>query len=377
MSEMTNMPTVSVGNLINEYTALCSAVIASGKSFSKLPAWFLWGPPGVGKSDAIKQIAKNLEEDTGKRVVITDIRLLLFSPIDLHGVPIADERKEFTKWLMPKFFDMDSSDETINILFLDELSAAPPSIQATAYQITLDRAIGEHKLPDNCLVIAAGNRTTDRSVAYKMPNALANRLIHFEVGVDFESWKDWASKSGIHPFVLGYLAYDNSKLYAEDVPMEQVAFPTPRSWAFVSELLNTLGDLKRMDELFTMISGCVGSSVALEFISWCNAHADCPEVMDIFKGVATKYPTTMDGLYALINSIVTCASQRANMADEESLSVTELENVCRYAMRFPMDYQMCLYTNLCAKKQVKELLVKVKSFRDWVKKNQCFELTAD
>lgn len=374
MSEMSNMPTVSVGNLIDEYTALCSAVIASGKSFAKLPAWFLWGPPGVGKSDAIKQIAHNLEERTGKKVVITDIRLLLFSPIDLHGVPIADESREFTKWLMPKFFDMDCSDETINILFLDELSAAPPSVQATAYQITLDRAIGEHKLPDNCLVIAAGNRTTDRSVAYKMPNALANRLIHFEVGVDFESWKEWATKSGIHPFVLGYLAYDNSKLYGEDIPMEQVAFPTPRSWSFVSEILNTLGDVRRMDEMFSMISGCVGSGTALEFISWCNSHANCPEVADIFRGVTTKYPSAMDGLFALINSIVAYASNRAKLTDGPSLSVTELENVCRYAVKFPPDYQMCLYTNLCANISIKEVLVKVKPFREWVKKNQCFEL---
>lgn len=62
---------------------------------------------------------------------------------------------------------MDSSDDIVNILFLDEISAAPQSVQAAAYQITLDRVVGEHKLPDNCIVIAAGNRVTDKSVALK------------------------------------------------------------------------------------------------------------------------------------------------------------------------------------------------------------------
>ena len=92
-------------------------------------------------------------------------------------------------WLKPQIFQMNDSEDVVNILFLDEISAAPQSVQAAAYQITLDRVVGEHKLPENCIVIAAGNRVTDRSVAFKMPKALANRLMHFEVDGNFDSWK--------------------------------------------------------------------------------------------------------------------------------------------------------------------------------------------
>lgn len=155
-----------------------------------MPSVMLWGPPGVGKSQAVREIARRNETDTSKKKVnVTDVRLLLFNPIDLRGIPTANADKTLAVWLKPQIFQMNPDDSVVNILFLDEISAASQSVQAAAYQITLDRVIGEHKLPDNCIVIAAGNRTTDKSVAYKMPKALANRLMHIEIVDSFSSWK--------------------------------------------------------------------------------------------------------------------------------------------------------------------------------------------
>lgn len=133
---------------------------------------------------------------------------------------------------------MDESDSIVNILFLDEISAAPQSVQAAAYQITLDRAVGEHKLPENCIVIAAGNRTTDKSVAFKMPKALANRLLHIEVEVSFNSWKQWAIQSGINEKVVGFLTFNRERLMNFDSNADDLAFATPRSWEMVSNILN-------------------------------------------------------------------------------------------------------------------------------------------
>ena len=150
----------------------------------------LWGPPGVGKSQGVREIAYEIEKRTGREVRITDVRLLLFNPVDLRGIPTANEDKTLAIWLKPQIFQMDASEEVVNILFLDEITAAPTSVQAAAYQITLDRTVGEHKLPANCIVIAAGNRVTDRSVSYNMPKALANRLCHFEIKEDPNAWHD-------------------------------------------------------------------------------------------------------------------------------------------------------------------------------------------
>ena len=152
-----NIPSVSVDEFVDEMMSVYIPVINAGIPVSNIPAAMLWGAPGVGKSAGIEELAEKLGRETGKRVDVTDVRLLLFSPVDLRGVPVADPERKFTDWLMPRIFDMDTSGDVINILFLDELTAAAPSVQAAAYQITLTRAVGEHKLPDNTIVMAAGN----------------------------------------------------------------------------------------------------------------------------------------------------------------------------------------------------------------------------
>lgn len=360
---------VSVSKVVEEYTWLCEWHIGKGKRLKDLPAFFLWGPPGVGKSAAVRQIAERLQIQTKKQVNVTDIRLLLFSPIDLRGVPVADQNKEFTKWLMPKLFDMDAADDVINLLFLDELSAAPPAVQAAAYQITLDRRVGEHVLPDNCAVIAAGNRTTDRSVAYRMPMALANRLIHFEVEADFESFQKWAIMHDVHPFVLGYLSQDRTKLCLEDVPLDQMAFPTPRSWMFVSDILTSMPEGFDMEALYPMLSGCIGQGQALEFITWCKQYGMLPDVNKIFLGKETTYPKTMDGIYNVIQAILQAAILREkNGQDAETggISKMELEHVCQYADRFPEDYKSCLYVGLANQAGLKWKLTGIPSFMKWL-----------
>ena len=127
---------------------------------------------------------------------------------------------------------MDASEDIVNVLFFDEISAAPQSVQAAAYQITLvtlDRVIGEHKLPDNCIVIAAGNRIMDKSVTYKMPKTLANHLMHIEIAGSFSSWKEWAIRCGINEKVLGFLSFRHSYLMDFDSSSDDLAFATPRS----------------------------------------------------------------------------------------------------------------------------------------------------
>ena len=182
---------LTVNQMVDYLSSAYIALIKSSLPLKIFPSVMLWGAPGVGKSQGIRQIATKIAEKTGKKVEITDVRLLLFNPVDLRGIPTTNADKTLAVWLKPKIFQMDESDDVINILFLDEISAAPQSVQAAAYQITLDRMVGEHKLPDNCIVIAAGNRVTDRSVAYTMPKALANRLCHMDIDCDHNSWHEW------------------------------------------------------------------------------------------------------------------------------------------------------------------------------------------
>ena len=368
MSNM-NIPEMPVTNAINELATIYTPLINGNLAYASVPSPFLWGPPGVGKSDGINELAEILSNRTGKKVVVTDIRLLLFSPIDLRGVPVADESRQFTDWLKPRILDLNPSEDIVNILFLDELSAAPQSVQAAAYQLTLNRAIGEHKLPDNTLVMAAGNRTTDRAVAYKMPSALANRMMHFEICVDFKTWSQWAIEKGnIHPYVLGYLSYDMSKLYLEDKSIDEVAFPTPRSWMFVSNILNTLGDIDDIGKCLSIISSCIGTTV--EFIAWSKIYKDLPNTEDIFNGKVVNYPGSPDVLYALIGSMTTYAIRREKESCTNGLSAVEIENACRFCASIPADYAMSFFLNIICFESIRMKLMKSACFIAWGKQHR-------
>lgn len=328
-----NMPILSVEKTIKHLSDIYCEIIKKNISPKEVPSVMLWGPPGVGKSQAIRQIANIIKKNTGKKTVITDVRLLLFNPIDLRGIPTANADKTLAIWLKPQIFQMNPEDDVINILFLDEISAAPQSVQAAAYQITLDRVVGEHKLPDNCIIIAAGNRITDKSVAFKMPKALANRLLHIEIEGSFEAWQNWAIKSGINPKVFGFLSFRADRLFGFDPKNDDLAFATPRSWEMVSNLLNNAFD--DVERMYPMIAGLVGSGAALEFRSWCKTNYKLPDIEEIFAGKVISIPKETDILYAIVSSM-------SEYAKDHKYDKWQIGNSLRYASELPSDFASLL-----------------------------------
>lgn len=360
VSEGMNIMQLSVTEAVNKIRkAYCSA-IKKGLGVFYLPALMLWGPPGIGKSDFVRQLAEYIEEETGKTVNITDLRLLLFNPIDLRGIPTANEDKTLAVWLKPKIFQMDESDDVINILFLDELSACAPSVQAAAYQITLDRIIGEHRLPDNCIVIAAGNRITDKCVTYKMAKALANRLCHIEITASFSSWVKWAKENRIHHKVIGFLTSRRDYFMVFDPQRDDLAFPTPRSWEMVSKILNVYdGDEK---EAYAMIAGCVGAGVASEFVTFCSVYYELPSVEDIFEGKNPNVPQKTDALFALVSSMIAYA--RENKDDTRKIG-----NAIRYSERFSPDFSVTFMKELInIEADYRKKLLMIPAYSKWMER---------
>ena len=356
--KLTNVPSMSVGKTVSTLAEAYSAVINNGLPMNTMPSVMLWGPPGVGKSQAVRQIASEITERTGKRVEVTDVRLLLFNPIDLRGIPTSDADKKFAIWLRPQIFDMDESSDVVNILFLDEISAAPQSVQAAAYQITLDKTVGEHKLPDNCIVIAAGNRTTDRSVAYKMPKALANRLMHIEVESTFSAWREWAVKAGVNPKVIGFLSFRQDYLMKFDSGNDDTAFPTPRSWEMVSRLLNGVDD--DIDKMYPLIAGIVGSGVAIELRTWDKIYDKLPSVEKIFAGEDVQVPSAPDAMYALTSSMTAYA--REHMDDTDAIA-----NSIRFADKLPPDFGVILLKDyMYLSPDYKHTLMTIPEFKRWM-----------
>lgn len=361
MKEVTQQVAVSVETVLYELKRIYQALDAAEMSMRHFPAFMLWGRPGLGKSDAIREFAEFIHS-LGKKVNLIDVRLALFSPIDLRGVPVPDEEHRFSNWLRPKIFDMIDAADVVNILFLDEVTSAPQSVQAAAYQMVLDRAIGEHAFPDNCIVLAAGNRTTDRSVAYHMPDALANRFLHMQVEVSFPAWKNWAIQHGIHGKVLGYLNYRPGKLLTEEHEPNQKAFATPRTWERVSDLLHLLGG--EPEEIQTLIAGCIGVGEAMEFVTWCRVYHALPSLEEIFAGISPRLPKNSDCLYALTAAM-------GEYVQTKEVTQEELAHSVRYALQMPPDFTAVLFQHyLQGKESVRSDCMAIPEFARWVSKNR-------
>ena len=347
--------TLTVNQMIDQLATAYISLVKSKAPLKSFPSVMLWGPPGVGKSQGIRQVAKRISDKTGKRVDITDVRLLLFNPVDLRGIPTANADKTLAVWLKPQIFQMDEGDDVINILFLDEISAAPQSVQAAAYQITLDRTVGEHKLPENCIVIAAGNRVTDRSVAYNMPKALANRLCHIEIAGDNRSWHEWAVGAGINPIVLGFLAYNPSMLMQFDSVKDELSFPTPRSWEMVSNIFNLVSD--DIDLVFPLVVGCIGEAAAYELRVWSEVYSRIPDVEAIFEGKENGVPLRPEILFAVSANIVSYACYHHSDA--------ELKNAVKYSAQLPVEFKNRIFTDLLQIEGIRKGLSRILVYDDW------------
>ena len=239
---------------------------------------FLWGPPGIGKSDIVKQIG----DESGRDVI--DVRLSLWEPTDIKGIPYFDSNANTMTWAPPA--ELPTDPESTAILFLDELNSAAPATQAAAFQLVLNRRVGTYVLPKGVSIIAAGNRETDKGVTYRMPSPLANRFVHLELKTDYEDWLQWATTNRVHEQVVGYVGFAKQDLYDFDPKSSSRAFATPRSWSFVSELLAD----DDLDEgtLTDLVSGAVGEGLAVKFMAHRKVAKQMPNPTDILMGKVDK-----------------------------------------------------------------------------------------
>lgn len=272
---------------------------------------FLWGPPGIGKSDVVAEIGNEL----GGAVI--DLRMAQMEPTDIRGIPFFNKDNGKMDWAPP----VDLPDEEfaaqypIVILFLDEMNSAPPSVQAAGYQLILNRRVGKYRLPDNVVIVAAGNRDSDKGVTYRMPMPLANRFLHLEMRPDFTSWQTWAVNKGIHKDVVGYLSFAKQDMYDFNAKSSSRAFATPRTWCFVSDLLQD--ETISNDTLFNLVSGAVGEGLAVKFAAHRKVSGKMPEPADILSGkVTTLEVKEISAMYSL--TVALCYELRDAVENKKS-----------------------------------------------------------
>lgn len=286
---------------------------------------FLWGPPGIGKSDIVAQIAKD------RGIQLVDKRLSQSDPTELKGVPWPDQKKGVMKFFQDE--ELPTSGE--GILFLDELNNAPAAVQAPAYQLILNRRLGSYVLPDGWAIVAAGNRRQDRSIVHAMPAALANRFVHIDMEPDLDDFLTWAANhGGISAETCGYLRWRPSNLAVTELPADVRAFPSPRTWAFADKIMAA----KHVDEATKadLIAGTVGPGCAIEYIGFMREAKNLPPIDAILIAPdKVPVPTEPATLYATVARL------------DHATTTGNIEVLLKYAKRMPKEREVMYMQAVC------------------------------
>ena len=301
------------------------------RCFKKQRPLFLWGPPGIGKSELVAGIT----EELGGFMI--DLRLGQMEPTDIRGIPFYNKDLGKMDWAAP----VDLPDEELAsqyplvVLFLDELNSAPPAVQSAAYQLILNRRVGKYVLPNNVVMVAAGNRESDKGVTFRMPTPLANRFVHQELRVDHGAWEQWAVNNKIHKDVVGYVGFAKQDLFDFDNKSSSRAFATPRTWSFVSEFCE---DEDMSDaELTNLIAGTVGEGIAIKFMAHRKVAGKMPKPDDVLSGkvttldtkeVSAQYSLAVSLCYSLQEKYLACKGDKADLDKWHPLA----DNFLKYMM---------------------------------------------
>lgn len=310
---------------------------------------YLEGPSGIGKSEAVRTVVERLAADGKGEVGLYDLRLSTSDPTDFGLVMPVDGELVRQK---PAFISyMERFDR--GVLFLDEITSAPPAVQAPAYQVTLDRACNGFSVPDGWMVVAAGNAQTDRGVTYTMAAPLVSRMTTISVDTHLDDVMAYAINKGVNPLIIAFLRERPDLLHKFDgSAYTGRQFPTPRSWFAVSDKLDL--DVPREMRL-ELITGDVGDEAGIAFEEFTRVW----ELMPSLEAIMTdpdqvEVPDRLDVRYCVTMGLAT-------RIDGENFGTA-----WRFLKRMPREFQaLCVKLAVKAGKEVSMS----PAFSEWIAEN--------
>lgn len=301
-------------------------------------AMMIHGSTAIGKTQTVyafaQQRAKELKLRFSKDIKdINDekvfyccvLPLHLFDLAEIKGLPFPNDERTMTTFLQQGLLPNKGQ----GIIFYDEINLALPSVLNNAYQLILEKCIGEYKIPAGFQQIAAGNLISDRANINEMPFPLRTRMIHFllnsPIMVDREnpqnpSWYKWAIEHNINQYVINFVLQSGSlNKYSPTIEDDEFAIATPRTWEFASDLLAEI-DMKDYDAVEMAISAA--TSLGKEFVGWLKISQSY-DILKIFKtGKVEPVPKEIDQIYALISAVI--GHYRDHNKKEDSVKVLHI-----------------------------------------------------
>lgn len=291
--------------------------------------------PGMGKSAIFHSIAEEA------RWAMIDHRLSTSTPEDMTGLPrfVGDSAvfAPFTE-LFP-IAGMEPPQGKVGwMLFLDEFSSASRSVQAASYKLILDRMVGQKKLHEDVVVVAAGNLESSRAIVNPLSTAMQSRLVHLEMVIDFDEWlEDVALPQRYDSRIIGYLSRYPSKLMDFSPEHSNKTFCCPRTWEFVNRLIKgrTL-----IDDSALLLAGTITAGVALDFVQFTRAYQDLISMREILRDPAgCRLPEETAVKWATVTHMM------------EHVTVDNFGDLAEYANRFTSDFRILFFRSVMIQKE--------------------------
>jgi len=348
-----NLSPCTVRQVKRNLLAYYERAVRSGTALKKLDAVFLWSSPGIGKSEMTRQIADEIGEKTGRPVRFVEIRLSECSIFELLGLMHRDPGTGSVIYDAPPIYRAGPENEIVFYLF-DELDKASKQLQAAALHLVLDRKYWQYDLPENSIVLAAGNpENIEGEMFSKFAPELNNRFRHYRLEADYPAWEDWALHSGVNHFVVGFLSANQHLLYAKDAGVDHTAFNTPRTWIKVSNYLNMMfpDDEIDWDMAYLDIAGYLGAELAPQFKTFCTTEGFMPKMEDIVSGRCRTVPRKSDLRDAVSKSLVSFIYYH-----RDSMTPRAWAFAREYMDMFPEEHAVVFYRNIAAMDLQKSML---------------------
>jgi hypothetical protein len=307
-------------------------------------AVMIWGPPGVGKSDIVRQLGAK------KKRKVIEFRTNIREPVDVRGIPVPCEKTGTTRWFVPDELPQIERDGKEGYLFIDEINTGSPQMMAVMFGLVLDRRVGEYELPPGWKIVAAGNRVSDRASAQRMPTALRNRFAHIFVVADVKAWADWANANDVAPELVAFIRLRRDFLHVMPKGDEN-AFPTPRSWARCSKYVGA-ASVHRL----RLFASHVGDAYASELDGFIELYKSMGSLEDIIASPAdAKLPTEASTRYAVCTGLARLATRKTMPA------------IIQYAERLPRESQILVIHDATTRD---ESLKNTAAYGKWAVANQ-------
>lgn len=322
---------------------------------------FVWGAPGIGKSDQVRVAAKRIADRRNMKITedpeesdkfrIIDKRLAQMDASEIKGLPNLDGKK--TIWTKPSWFPTEGS----GIIFFDELNLAPPIVQAAAYEIILDRRLGEYKLPDGFIVVGCGNRAEDRANTFEMPKPLLNRFTHVQLRPpSIDRWTTWALDHDVDSRIVTFLQERPGMLFKFDASDRSKSFPTPRSVSMAASEIKGIPTEGNLSTIKRYVGSAVGLGWASEFTSWLKLQEKVNMKQILKNPLKAELPNRADLCYAVCSGVVEYYDTKS---PKQGIKVA-----AQLATRMDAEYGT-LMLRMIKKKDEKTFIKEVQKLKEW------------